>query len=399
MGICQNSNRKVKKTIKVNKNEKEKEKENNPQEKINEKTKVKKHIKNYDYLNSNNPTGVSDESPSSKIFPKTPSNISSNSTRSHMITPRTSSPPTFIIEATIGEIEIPIYLEKGENFSIIIEPINHNNISQSRWSFLQNENPIDFIGYNNYQYNNINVGAILLRIKGSQKINLLKESNNTFTADSSGNILISANLNPNDYSIYEPKGLLSLKIIGGNYSEEKDLNSSFEINLVKKMNLNYNFQIKEIKITKYINEARYDMFKFIKDYFLTEEINKDLKDFIKTNNFKRNELKICEELNIIAREHCEDLCKNNTCGEIGTDGSSFSDRMKKKFEKNKFYFDESISYEIDNPLLIVKRMIQDKYSKTKINRDHIFFLRYNKIGVCLRKHLAYKFCCVIVFSE
>jgi hypothetical protein len=310
-----------------------------------------------------------------------------------MITPRTSSPPTFNIEATIGEIEIPIYLEKGENFSIIIEAIN-NNISQNKWSFLQNENPVDFTGYNNYQYNNINIGALLLRIKGSQKINLLKESNNTFTADSNGSILISANLDPNDYSIYEPKGLLSLKIIGGNYSEEKDLDSSFEINLMKKKNLINNFQT---KISKYINEARYNMLKFCEDYFMPEEINKDLKDFIEENNFKRNELKICKELNIIARKHCEDLCQNNTCGEIGTDGSSFSDRMKKF--KNIFYFNESISYDIDNPLLIVKRMIQDKYSKIKINRKNIFFIRYNKIGICLRKHLAYKFCCVIVFSE
>ena len=394
MGICQNN---------INKNRikiRRKEERNNLKEKVNKKNKEKKHIitNNCEYHNSNHPTGVSDESPSSKIFPKTPSNISSNSTRSHMITPRSSSPPTFIIEATIGEIEVPIYLEKGENFSIKIEPTNNNNISQNKWSFLQNENPVDFTGYNNYQYNNINIGAIILRIKGSQKINLLNKSNNTFTADSSGNILISANLNPNDYSIYEPKGLLSLTIIGGNYSEEKDLNLSFEINLVKKMNLNYNFQMKEIKISKYINEARNNLLKFIEDYFMPEEINKDLKDFIEENKFKRNELKIYEELNIIAREHCEDLCQNNTCGEIGTDGSSLENRFEKKFKKL-FFFGECISYEIDNPLLIVKRMIQDKYSKTKHNRENIFFIRYNKIGVCLRKHLAYKFCCVIVLSE
>ena len=244
MGICQNNiwrNR-----IKANKNEER----NNPQKKVNNENKDNKDNKenkenkenkgksyiitnNNEFHNSNHPTSVSDESPSSKIFQKTPSNISSNSTRFKMITPRTSSPPTFNIEATIGEIEIPIYLEKGENFSIIIEAIN-NNISQNKWSFLQNENPVDFTGYNNYQYNNINIGALLLRIKGSQKINLLNESNNTFTADSSGNILVSANLDPNDYSIYEPKGFLSLKIIGGNYSEEKDLDSSFENNMVKK---------------------------------------------------------------------------------------------------------------------------------------------------------------------
>ena len=393
MGICQNNFNKSR--IKIKRNEER----NNLKEKVNKKNKGKKHIitNNYEYHNSNHPTGVSDESPSSKIFPKTPSNISSNSTRSHMITPRSSSPPNFTIEATIGEIEVPIYLEKGENFSIIIEPTN-DNISQNKWSFLQNENPVDFTGYNNYQYNNINIGAIMLRIKGSQKINLLNKSNNTFTADSSGNILISANLNPNDYSIYEPKGLLSLTIIGGNYSEEKDLNSSFEINLVKKMSLNYDFQMKEIKISKYINEARNNLHKFIEDYFMPEEINKDLKDFIEEIKFERNELKICEELNIIAREHCEDLCQNNTCGDIGADGSSLEDRLKKKFKKL-FFFGESISYEIDNPLLIVKRMIQDKYCKKKLNRENIFFIRYNKIGVCLRKHLAYKFCCVIVFSE
>lgn len=393
MGICQNNFNKSR--IKIKRNEER----NNLKEKVNKKNKGKKHIitNNYEYHNSNHPTGVSDESPSSKIFPKTPSNISSNSTRSHMITPRSSSPPNFIIEATIGEIEVPIYLEKGENFSIIIEPTN-DNISQNKWSFLQNENPVDFTGYNNYQYNNINIGAIMLRIKGSQKINLLNKSNNTFTADSSGNILISANLNPNDYSIYEPKGLLLLTIIGGNYSEEKDLNSSFEINLVKKMSLNYDFQMKEIKISNYINEARNNLHKFIEDYFMPEEINKDLKDFIEEIKFKRNELKISEELNIIAREHCEDLCQNNTCGEIGADGSSLGDRFEKKFKKL-FFFEESISYEIDNPLLIVKRMIQDKYCKKKHNRENIFFIRYNKIGVCLRKHLAYKFCCVIVFSE
>ena len=396
MGICQNNIKKPKKAIKASKIKEEVN--NNLQEKVNEKNKKKNRIilNNYEYYNSNHPTGVSDETPSSKIFQKTPSNISSNSTRSHMITPRNYSPPTFIIEATIGEIEIPIYLEKGEDFSIKIEPCDNNN-SQNKWSFLQNENPVDFTGYNKYQYNNINIGAILLRIKGSQKINVLNKSNNAFIADSSGNILISANLNPNDYSIYEPKGLLSLTIIGGNYSEEKDLNSSFEINLVKKVNLNYNFKMKEIKISKYINEARYNTLKFFEDYFLPEEINKELKDFIKSNNFKRNELKNCKELNIIARKHCEDLCENNTCGEIGTDGSSFPDRMK-KFKKI-YYTGENISYEIDNPLLIVKRMIQDKYSKTKNNRKNIFFLRYNKIGVCLRKHLAYKFCCVIVFSE
>lgn len=394
MGICQNNFSKRRHQIKIKKIER-----NTLEEKEKEKKREKKHIinNNNDFHNSNHPTSVTDDSPLSKIFPKTPSNISSNSTRSHMVSPRINSPPSFIIEATIGEIEIPIYLEKGENFSLIIEP-NNNNISEQKWSFFQNESPIDFTGYNNRQYNNINVGAILLRIKGSKKFNLLNKSNNTFTVDLSGNILVSANLNPNDYSIYEPKGLLSLKIIGGNYSEEKDLDSSFEINLTKKVNLNYNFQMKEIKISKYINEARNNIHKFIEDYFLPEEISKDLSDFIKTITFNRKELEISKELNIVARDHCEDLCQNNTCGEIGSDGSNISDRIR-KYKSNNFFIGENISYEVDNPLLIVKRMILDKYSKKKNNRNNIFFIRFNKIGVCLRKHLSYKSCCVIVFSE
>ena len=155
---------------------------------------------------------------------KTPSRISSNSTASSAYTPH--SPITFIIEATIGETQIPIFFEKNEN---IIIKINENNNIQNTWSFLQNENPVDYLGYPDYKYNNINIGALFLRITGLLKIYPLNNSINTFKSNSKGSSLLWANLDPNDFSIYEPK-FLKISIIEGNYFYEKELNSPYDIN-------------------------------------------------------------------------------------------------------------------------------------------------------------------------
>jgi hypothetical protein len=310
--------------------------------------------------------------------------------------------PNFRLEATLGETEIPIYVEKNETFSIIISQNNNNinNISQEVWSFIQNENPIDYLGYPNYQYNNINIGALLLRISGSTQIYHLNKNVNSINAESKGSILLSANLDPNNYLIYEPKGVLTITVNGGKYLDEKELNLKEHIISINKINFNYNYNyiLKEKKIFKYINKARNDPQKFINDYLISDEINKDLVDFVNNNNNKRKELLVCEELNSAAQKHCEDLCNNDTAGNMGTDGSTISDRISKYYHKC-VNIGENIVYETDNPLLIVKKMIQDKYSKTKTNRNNIFCLNFNKIGICIRKHLVYKFCCVIVFSE
>ena len=82
---------------------------------------------------------------------------------------------------------------------------------------------MDYLGYPDYKYNNINVGALFLRITGSQKIYPLNNSINTFKSNSKGSLLFWANLDPNDFSIYEPKGSLQITIIGGNYFYEKEL--------------------------------------------------------------------------------------------------------------------------------------------------------------------------------
>ena len=351
-------------------------------------------LNNNDIQNSNYPTQVTETSPLSKIIP---SNLSSNSSRM-LTTPNESSNLNFILEATIGEIEIPIYVEKNENIMIIIKPINTDN-SHNIWSFLPNENPVSYLGYPNYQYNNYNIGILLLRISGSQKIYYLDKMINSFKADSKGSLLISANLDPNDYLLYEPKGVLSITINGGIHYDENELYSPYDINSImsNKEDININYINKEKKILKYINIARNNLLKFINDYFTLEEINEYLK-FLKKFNFKKNELQMCDKLNMAAQEHCKDLCINCSTGEIGTDGSNLLDRIK-KYYGNKFFYGENIIYGVNNPLLIFKNIIINKYSKKKKNRENIFFLRYNKVGICLREHLAYKYCCVITFSE
>ena len=140
MGACQNIIRKKKIIIKsnikgktsiYNKNEK-------PLKKCPNQNFIIYHH-NFDIQYSNYPTAVSDGSPQSKIFPKTPSSLSSNSF-SIVTIPHMFPTSNFRLEATLGETEIPIYVDKNDNFSIIINQNNNYNynISQDVWLFIQN---------------------------------------------------------------------------------------------------------------------------------------------------------------------------------------------------------------------------------------------------------------------
>lgn len=379
MGICQSSRRERSAIIKINNYE---EKDENKNISI---------FHNKEVQITNFQTRISDMSPQSNIlclpnekYIQAPSTLSSNSNTTSIDT--LHSYRNFNIEATIGEIEIPIFLEKNEN--LIIKIKDNNNNSQNNWSFLKNEKPVDYLGYPQYKYKNNNIGALFLRIKGSPQIYRLSNKINSFKVNYNGSLLFWANLNPNDYSIYEPKGSIQITIIGGNYIYEKELNPYYNIN-------NEN----EKKILKYINIARNNILQFVNDYFNINEneINQEIINYINKNNFKRKELIYDNELNNISKEHCEYLCSIGTTGEIDNNNLNIKDKIKKKC--NSFYTSVSILYGINNPLLIVKRMILDKYSKSKINRTNLLFHRINKVGICLREHIAYKFCCVICFSE
>ena len=399
MGVCQNHGRKNNSIITI----KGMNKTNNPniiQGRINQnKLKISK---NYNIQYSNFPASFQEDNPQEKIlsppgqkYSKTSSNLSSNSTNVCVATP--PSPMNFNIIATIGEVEIPIYVEKDEN---IIIKINENNTNtQNFWSFLPKEKPIDFSGYPNYKYKDKNVGTLLFRITGSRTIYHINKQINSFKASAKGSLLFWANLDPNDYQIYEPKGSIEINITGGNHFFETELSTPYDINNIYKENNNYNnIIIKDI--LKYINKARDNILKFYKDYFYINDINhinKELEDFINKNNFKRKELVYDKELNMLAEEHCNYLCINNTNGEFDKNGFNIKDKIKNKL--NIFFERVNFIYGINNPLLIVKSMFEAKYSKLRKNRINLLFHQMKRVGISLKEHKAYKFCCVIAFSE
>ena len=388
MGVCQNIP-KIRQNIKARnlnngdnnykKHEKISENQNNSESELSSKI---------ESLHSNNK------------YEKTLSNISSNSTCIQTIP--LNKPQYFQIEATIGEIEIPIYVEKNERIIIKInennDNKNKNNISeQNMWSFLKNEKAVNYLGYNNHKYKNINLGALFMRISGDKKVYSLTKLENNITAKSKGILLFYANLDLNDYLMYETKGSISISITGGNSIYDNDLYFSYNINCFSNNNKN-NFDSKEYKIFNYINKARSNLIKFYKDYYSNNDtISDEFKEFVNNSNNKRKELKMCKELNELAEKHCEDLCENETVGHMGTDGQDLKSRIKNNC--NCYFYGESIIYNINNPLFIVKNMLQDKYSKKKKNRNNLFFNQFNQVGICLKEHPIYKFCCVIVFTE
>ena len=324
----------------------------------------------------------------------TRSNISVNSTSAQI--PSSNNTYVCSIPATFGEIEIPILVERKEK--IMIKFNKNKNDNNNLWSFLKNEQPINNFGYPNYKYKNKNVGSLLMRITGDSKIYYLNEEENTIIANDRGYLLFSANLDNDDYLIYEPKGSLSITICGGNYSVDNELYFSNNINCFSnknKINLEDN---KEYQILDYINKARNNLKKFYHFYLNNiDEINLELKQYI-FNSEKRKLLNISKQLNDLAKKFCEDLCENETAGNIGTDGLDLKEKLKSSNIKCNNYSD-SIIYNTNNPLLIVKNLIIDKYSKKKKNRHKSFFDKYKNVGIYLKEHPIYKFCCVIIFSD
>ena len=319
-------------------------------------------------------------------------NYSSSSTKAQIFPSNNSY--TFELPATLGEIEIPILVERNEKIMVKIN--NEENNENNLWSFLINEKPVNYLGYQNYKYNVINLGALLLRITGDEKIYHLDKAENIITANDRGNLLFFANLDNNDYSVYEPKGSLSITILGGNYAADKELFFSININCFSNKNKINLEDDKENQILDYINKARNNLKKFYHFYINNiEEKNMEFKEYMYKCK-KRKELIMCKELNTLAKKHCEYLCENETAGFPINDEIEINNKTKNYYNN---YFGISIIYNINNPLLIVKNLMIDKYSKKKKNRENLFFEKYKKIGIYLKEHPIYKYCCVLVFSD
>ena len=296
----------------------------------------------------------------------------------------------FTFKAMLGEKEYPIYIKRNSEIIIYVIPGD-----SSLWGFLPNEDLTDFKGYENYKYNNLNIGSLLIRISSSKQYINITHHKNVFRASESGSLILSANLDPSNYPAYTPSGSMIINIVGGRYVDKYEIDELTEYQYLKYKNNKTSKYLSEkyTNISRYINKARSNIKKYINDFIIDSNAND-----IKINEV--DELPLCEindKLFEIAEEHCKDLCKNGTSGKIDPDGI-LGKKIMEKLNISPNDWAECIIFGINNPISIVNFLILDKYSKKKKYRKILLNKKYTQIGISLNKHISYGFCCIIIFS-
>ena len=310
-------------------------------------------------------------------------NLSINSDEKHNI---------FLIKfpASIGEIELPIFVNKDEQIEISIDN-NHPN----RRSFI-NDRIINYKGYKDILYKNKNLGSIFCRISSNRILYYLDNDIISFKADSPGSLILSCNLDLDDFSYYHFKGCVHLKIKGGQKKSYLELsrNCNYKLSNYSSENI---INEKEEQILRYINMLRISPQKFCEDYLYYINENESIIKLLKecTN---LNEITLDSNLVKVAQTHNKDLCDNGTIGHIGTNKSTIKDRIS-NVEKNIKYFGENLYYGIENPLLIVISMIIDKNDIEVKNRINLLDPNFTHFGISLMEHPIYEFSCVIDFIQ
>jgi hypothetical protein len=292
-------------------------------------------------------------------------------------------------EASIGETELPIFVNENEKIKIIIE-----NSEEKTWSFL-NDELTNYNGYSNYIYKRYNLGCLFCRISSSKIKHEINSNKFIFKTESPGSILLSCNLDLNNVSNYQLKGSINLKINGGKIMNYDEISKLCHYKL--KGLYSDNNENDEEKIFRYINMARIEPLKFSKDYLYFLDKNEDI---IQIMNEYSSLPELSRNISLInaAKKHNDDISLNGTTGHIGTDKSNVKDRIY-KFDKNFDYFGENIYFGINNPLYIVINMLIDKYGHEKQNRNNILDERFQEVGISLGEHLIYGYSCVIVFGS
>ena len=295
----------------------------------------------------------------------------------------------FTLEATLGEVEVPVFINERQPIEIII--LNENE----KWNFFSDEEPVSILGYENLKkYNNFNIGSLLYRISSSSKFKNVTLKGKKFFSESKGTLLLSANLDPKETD-YEPKGEIHLKILGcekfenNDFFHKIDALNGFNLN---KLNNNEINNEKEIIIVRYVNMIRVNAKKFCEYYLF--DLNEETKNFL--NNFSSlHDLTLDLNLSKIAINLAEKIGNEGTTGHINSE-------LKieiQKYNNNIKNYGLNFLYGINNPLLIISRMIHDNYKNDLKNRNNILESKFTDIGVAIRKHLIYKWICVIIFVE
>ena len=80
-------------------------------------------------------------------------------------------------------------------------------------------------------------------------------------------------------------------------------------------------------------------------------------------------------------------------------GSHIRNMIGKGKERAQLYFGGNVHYGKQTGFSIVLDMLNDNCLKYTRNRSNILNEEYNQVGICIKNHSAFKFCCVVVFGK
>ena len=112
---------------------------------------------------------------------------------------------------------------------------------------------------------------------------------------------------------------------------------------------------------------------------------------------KVGELQMSAALTKTARSHARDMGQHGTIGHNSSDGTSFPERIPKKFKTGMIA--ENCDYGNAVPLDIVMALLIDDGIASLGHRKNILHPTLNFVGIAIEEHKTYRTNCVMDFSQ
>lgn len=167
-----------------------------------------------------------------------------------------------------------------------------------------------------------------------------------------------------------------------------------------------NTQSREEEVVKLLNAVRTNPQGFLKShvnsYLKENELTKNSYAKSLITDLKKcaamGELKLSKVLSEVAQMHALDMGKAGTVGHTSSNGTTFSDRLRKKGKAGGMIA-ENCDYGNEEPLDIVMALLIDDGIKSLGHRKNILEPTYRWIGIAIEKHKTYRVNCVMDFAE
>lgn len=296
----------------------------------------------------------------------------------------------FKIEPDLEEYILPIYLKKDEIIIIHIKGL---------WSFISEYGLTDFRGHHQMTHNNLQIGQLLFRIQGGPMHPLLNDKS-VIQAELDGQLILYSN---NDETTITPQGSLDITIEGVCMLRYLQLSAIQDWNkILKPITIPDYLSNDEGELVDLINRVRVNPQKFAKQYI---DIQNKLHEVKEAYEFLNNYtavpvLKLSQLLSFAAKEHGDDIGKFGLTGHMNTlNDITIKQRIEKQTKKSIAYFGENILFSKRRPWSIIVDMLVGFGVKNSNNRINILNESFEKMGLCITKHLSFKWVCVIVFGK